>query len=225
MDQTRSDAPMMTISENGTVAPIPREMVFNDDSLVSVVTYVILFVIAAVGNLTVFVALYRNRKRRSRVNLFIMHLSVADMIVTFVMMPMEIGWHVTVSWKAGDVGCRVFMFFRTFGFYLSSFILIAISLDRYFAIARPLSLNDAGKRGKLMLLMAWLFSFMASVPQPYHLPSETITDGKQANHIFQAFQPTNPDDVERKWKKPRSHRRRTGANVSSDIGQRPPASD
>lgn len=164
MDPNVSDAPM-TSSDNVTSAPIPREMMFSDDSLVSVVTYVILFVIAAVGNLTVFVALYRNRNRRSRVNLFIMHLSVADMIVTFVMMPMEIGWHVTVSWKAGDVGCRVFMFFRTFGFYLSSFILIAISLDRYFAIARPLSLNDAGKRGKLMLLMAWLFSFMASVPQ------------------------------------------------------------
>jgi gonadotropin-releasing hormone receptor len=156
---------VMPTINNVSDRTIPREMVFNDDSLVSVVTYVILFVIAAVGNMTVFVALYRNRKRRSRVNLFIMHLSVADMIVTFVMMPMEIGWHITVSWKAGDVGCRVFMFFRAFGFYLSSFILIAISLDRYFAIARPLSLNDAGKRGKLMLLMAWLFSLMASIPQ------------------------------------------------------------
>ena len=41
-----------------------------------------------------------------------MHLCIADLIVTFVMLPMEIGWHLTVSWKAGDLGCRLLMFFR-----------------------------------------------------------------------------------------------------------------
>ena len=144
---------------------VPRDLFFNDDTMVSVIAYSILFFVAAFGNLTVFITLFRNRHRKSRVNLFIMHLSIADMIVTFVMIPMEIGWHVTVSWKAGDVACRILMFCRPFGFYLSSFILVAISLDRYFAITHPLSINDADRRGKLMLLMAWLFSIVASVPQ------------------------------------------------------------
>ncbi|KAK2148861.1 hypothetical protein LSH36_479g02000 [Paralvinella palmiformis] len=133
--------------------------------MVSVIAYSVLFFIAAFGNLTVFITLFRNRHRRSRVNLFIMHLSIADMIVTFVMIPMEIGWHATVSWRAGDVACRVLMFCRPFGFYLSSFILVAISLDRYFAIRHPMSISDADKRGKLMLLMAWIFSVVASTPQ------------------------------------------------------------
>ena len=144
---------------------LPREMLFTDDSLVSVIAYSVLFVIAAIGNMTVFVTLFRNRHRKSRVNLFIMHLSIADLIVTFVMLPLEIGWHLTVAWMAGDFGCRLFMFFRAFGFYLSSFVLIAISMDRYFAIIHPLSLTDAGKRGKIMLLLAWLFSTVASAPQ------------------------------------------------------------
>ena len=160
-----------TVLTNWTTEPsreepaVPREMTFTDDSLVSVVAYIVLFVISAIGNLTVFITLCRIRRRKSRVNLFILHLCIADLIVTLVMLPMEIGWHFTVAWKAGDVGCRIFMFFRTFGFYLSSFVLIAISLDRYLAIAHPLSLNDAGKRGKLMLLFAWLFSSIASAPQ------------------------------------------------------------
>ena len=144
---------------------IPREFVFNADSLVSVITYTVLFIVAAAGNLTVFVILFKHRHRKSRVNLFIMHLCIADLIVTFVMLPMEIGWHVTVSWKAGDVGCRLLMFLRTFGFYLSSFILIAISLDRYFAVRHPLSLTDASKRGKIMLTLAWVCSAVASSPQ------------------------------------------------------------
>ncbi len=144
---------------------LPKEMRFDDDNLVSVIAYTLLFFVAAIGNLTVFVTLFRNRQRKSRVNLFIMHLAIADMIVTFIMMPMEISWHVTVSWNAGDVSCRIMMFWRAFGFYLSSFILVAISLDRYFAIRHPLSLNDADKRGKIMLLFAWLLSTVASVPQ------------------------------------------------------------
>lgn len=50
--------------------------------------------------------------------------------VTFLLMPLEIGWAYTVMWTAGDLMCRVMMFFRTFGLYLSSFILVCISLDR-----------------------------------------------------------------------------------------------
>jgi gonadotropin-releasing hormone receptor len=50
--------------------------------------------------------------------------------VTFLMMPLEIGWNATVSWKAGDAVCRIMSFFRAFGLYLSSFVIVCISLDR-----------------------------------------------------------------------------------------------
>ena len=152
-------------TQNRGPAGLPSYMVFGDEHLVSLITYTVLFVIAALGNLTVFITLFKNRHRRSRVNMFIMHLSIADMIVTFIMVPMEIGWHAAVYWRAGDVACRLLMFFRTFGFYLSAFILITISLDRYFAILHPLSLHDAEKRGKLMLAFAWICSTIASIPQ------------------------------------------------------------
>ena len=164
-----TSTPQLNVSQGNaspsTEPPVPREMIFNDDSVVSIVAYSILFIIAVVGNLTVFITLFRHRHRKSRVNMFIMNLCIADLIVTFVMLPLEIGWHVTVAWKAGDAGCRILMFFRVFGFYLSSFILIGISLDRYFAVAHPLSLHEASRRGKIMLILAWLLSTIASIPQ------------------------------------------------------------
>ena len=94
-----------------------------------------------------------------------MHLSIADLFVTFVMIPMEIGWHATVEWIAGDTACRIFMFLRLFGFYLSSFILITISLDRYFAITQPMNITEAGRRARRMLYVAWALSACSSVPQ------------------------------------------------------------
>ncbi|GBP57200.1 Gonadotropin-releasing hormone II receptor [Eumeta japonica] len=50
--------------------------------------------------------------------------------VTFLMMPLEIAWAATVQWLAGDLVCRIMMFTRTFGLYLSSFVLICIAIDR-----------------------------------------------------------------------------------------------
>ena len=144
---------------------LPPEMTFGDRHTITIILYSVFFVVAASGNLTVFITLFRNRGEKLRVNMFIMHLSIADLIVTFIMMPMEIGWNSTVDWRAGDFGCRVLSFFRVFGLYLSSFVLVVISLDRYFAILHPLSLNDADKRGQIMLSFAWIFSIICSLPQ------------------------------------------------------------
>ena len=154
---------------------IPKELQFNDDNLMTVISYTCMFVVAACGNLTVFITLFRNRHVKSRVNQFILHLSIADLIVTFVMLPLEIIWNITVEWTAGDPACRILMFFRILGLYLSSFILVTISMDRYFAIVHPLSLNDADKRGKIMLILAWTLSVVASIPQVRFQVITTIT--------------------------------------------------
>ncbi|KAK3096659.1 hypothetical protein FSP39_002161 [Pinctada imbricata] len=152
-------------ARNVTNMPLPREMTFNDDSIMSVIAYSCMFCVAASGNLIVLITLFRSRRFKSRVNTFIMHLSIADLIVAFIMLPLEIAWHITVSWRAGDAACRILMFFRALGFYLSSFVLVTISLDRYFSIVHPLSLYDANKRGKIMLTLAWTLSVAASLPQ------------------------------------------------------------
>ena len=56
---------------------------------------------------------------------------LAGLQVTFLMMPMEIFWASTVSWRGGDFLCRICSFFRIFGLFLSSHIVICISIDRY----------------------------------------------------------------------------------------------
>jgi gonadotropin-releasing hormone receptor len=71
---------------------------------------------------------------------------------------------VTVSWKAGDFGCRIMSIFRTFGIYLSGFIVAAISFDRYLAVLKPL----AADRTRIMLYVAWGGSAICSLPQVFH---------------------------------------------------------
>ena len=96
--------------------------------------------------------------------MLIFNLTIADLIVTFVMIPLEIGWRLTQSWIAGDFMCKIMMTLRAFGPYLSSMVLVCISLDRYFAIIHPFKSNNT-ERSKKMLIFAWIISLVCSLPQ------------------------------------------------------------
>lgn len=54
--------------------------------------YSILIVVSSIGNFTVLILLIRRRlKNPSRIDAMLMHLSIADLLVTFLIMPLEIG--------------------------------------------------------------------------------------------------------------------------------------
>ncbi|GFU25351.1 gonadotropin-releasing hormone receptor [Nephila pilipes] len=116
-----------------------------------IILYSIMFLIAAVGNIPVFVTLLVKLHRYSRVNLMIMHLAIADLIVTFVMIPYQIARRITVQWVGNNVTCKAILFLSTFVPYLSSSVLVSICMDRYFAILHPLKVNDAQRRCWLLL--------------------------------------------------------------------------
>ncbi|KAL5284698.1 GNRHR family protein [Megaselia abdita] len=149
---------------------LPIDMVFNDGHRLSIVVYTILLIISGIANTSFLKYLIKRRlKQPSKIDIMLMHLALADLIVTFVLMPLEISWAFTVQWIAGDIMCRLMMFFRIFGLYLSSFVLVCISLDRYFAVLKPFNLSI--RRSRMMLLIAWIFGFLCSIPQAiiFHL--------------------------------------------------------
>ncbi|XP_045585574.1 gonadotropin-releasing hormone receptor [Procambarus clarkii] len=151
----------------GLVKEMPQEMMFNTSHIITISAYSCLMVLSALGNISVLrsIAGHRSRSLASRVTLMILHLTIADLLVTFLLMPLEIGWAWTVSWEAGDVACRILAFFRTFGVFLSGFLLVAISVDRYYSVLRPLTVMEAKRRVRLMLWMAWGASGVCSIPQ------------------------------------------------------------
>ncbi|ODM89590.1 Gonadotropin-releasing hormone II receptor [Orchesella cincta] len=68
--------------------------------------------------------------------------------------------------EAGDAMCRIMSFFRNiFGLYLSGFVIMIVSLDCYFAVVKPLGTHRANRRGRVMLVFAWIASFICSSPQ------------------------------------------------------------
>lgn len=135
-----------------------------------VVAYCIIFLIAAFANLTVFLSVcHQLDKLKWRITILILHLAIADLIVTFFVIPMEIFWRLTIAWVGGNALCKICQFGRAFGLYLSSNILICISMDRFFAIIFPLRMAGAAKRVKTMIIVAWIMAGLFSAPQVKYL--------------------------------------------------------
>ncbi|CAH2049602.1 unnamed protein product, partial [Iphiclides podalirius] len=141
-----------------------EELVSRDQHAV-IVVYWVLMTLGGLANLAVLLSLARTRRRKSRVDLLMTHLAVADVSVTCGVIPLEIGWKYTNEWLAGNVLCKILLVMRAFGLYLSSNVLVCISLDRFFAVLYPLKLRAAGKRSKCMLYCAWAMALACSLPQ------------------------------------------------------------
>jgi hypothetical protein len=75
---------------------IDNSMKLTQTSILSVTIYSILFVLSSICNLTMFSYLCCNRRiEQSRMNRFMFHLNIADLLITFITIPMEVGWKLT----------------------------------------------------------------------------------------------------------------------------------
>lgn len=128
----------------------------------------ILFLFAACSNLALLVSVWRGRRLASHLRPLMLSLASADLMMTFVVMPLDAVWNVTVQWYGGDVLCKLLCFLKLFAMHASAFILVVISLDRQHAILHPLDALSAHHRNRRMLLLAWGLSLLLASPQVTH---------------------------------------------------------
>uniref|UniRef100_A0A4W2EUM8 G-protein coupled receptors family 1 profile domain-containing protein n=1 Tax=Bos indicus x Bos taurus TaxID=30522 RepID=A0A4W2EUM8_BOBOX len=86
---------------------------------------VVLFVSSAGGNLAVLWSVKRPQPSQlcpSPVRRLFAHLAVADLLVTFVVMPPDATWNITVQWLAGDIACRTLVFLKLVAMYAAAFL-------------------------------------------------------------------------------------------------------
>ncbi|XP_041843699.1 gonadotropin-releasing hormone II receptor-like isoform X2 [Melanotaenia boesemani] len=127
----------------------------------------ILFLFAACSNLALLTSVWCGRGRRlaSHLRPLMLSLASADLMMTFIVMPLDAVWNVTVQWYGGDALCKLLCFLKLFAMHASAFILVVISLDRQHAILHPLDALSAHRRNRCMLLLAWSLSLLLASPQ------------------------------------------------------------
>ncbi|ESO97197.1 hypothetical protein LOTGIDRAFT_226790 [Lottia gigantea] len=123
-----------------------------------------LFAMIVIGNCLVIISISLSKKRRSRMNFFILNLACADLSAGLINVLTDIIWKSTVDWHGGNVGCKLVRYGQGVVTYGATYALVALSIDRFDAIARPLKFSGSELRSKILVGLAWGCALTFSVP-------------------------------------------------------------
>ncbi|XP_026328962.1 cardioacceleratory peptide receptor-like [Hyposmocoma kahamanoa] len=124
----------------------------------------VLLVAIVAGNATVVLALLLNKSRKSRMNFFIMQLAIADLLVGFLSVLPDLIIRITITWLAGSVTCKLVKYLQGVVTYSSTYVLVALSVDRCDAITHPMNFTGSWRRARALIIAAWLLSFFFCSP-------------------------------------------------------------
>ena len=141
-----------------------------------IMCYCSLMVVSLLGNSAIIAVVWRDRRMRKTVNFFIVNMCVADLLITMYM-PREI----TVSWSGyawqiggtlGLIFCKLAVFIHQTAICSSIFTVVAISLDRFFAVVFPLKRYITQRVCRIIILVIWVSSIFIRVPMLYGLETK-----------------------------------------------------
>ncbi|KAJ8732553.1 hypothetical protein PYW07_015152 [Mythimna separata] len=124
----------------------------------------VLFVAIVVLNTSVIAALLCTNARKSRMNFFIMQLAIADLFVGLIYVFPDIIQKITIAWLAGEFMCKSVKFLQAVVMYASTYVLVALSIDRCDAITNPMNFSGSWNRARALIVSAWLISIVFSIP-------------------------------------------------------------
>lgn len=137
----------------------------------------LLLVAILAGNATVVLALMLTKSRKSRMNFFIMQLAIADLWVGLIIVLPDLIQRMTISWLAGSIACKIIKFLQGVVTYSSTYVLVALSIDRCDAITHPMNFTGSWRRARALILSAWFVSFVFCLPMLF-LFDEAQVQGK-----------------------------------------------
>lgn len=170
----------------------------NDDETakqITIQTILISIILLAVilgtiiGNILVCVAVCLVRKLRRPCNYLLVSLAVSDLCVAVLVMPTALLYEVLEEWRFGPLFCDIWVSFDVLSCTASILNLCAISVDRYWAITKPLEYGVKRTPRRMMLCVAlvWLGAAVITLPPLLILGNEHTVEDRPACIVCQNF--------------------------------------
>ncbi|XP_069340374.1 alpha-1B adrenergic receptor [Eulemur rufifrons] len=120
---------------------------------------------AIVGNILVILSVACNRHLRTPTNYFIVNLAIADLLLSFTVLPFSAALEVLGYWVLGRIFCDIWAAVDVLCCTASILSLCAISIDRYIGVRYSLQYPTLVTRRKaiLALLGVWVLSTVISI--------------------------------------------------------------
>ncbi|XP_003430502.1 atypical chemokine receptor 4 [Ornithorhynchus anatinus] len=125
--------------------------------------YTVAFIVGLAGNSAVLVVYSFYKKQKSKTDVYIMNLAVADLLLLFTL-PF---WAVNAvqGWVLGQTMCKVTSALYTINFVSGMQFLACISVDRYSAVTNAPRLEKIGKTCWVICFCVWIAAVLLSVPE------------------------------------------------------------
>ncbi|XP_022912512.1 QRFP-like peptide receptor isoform X2 [Onthophagus taurus] len=152
--------------ENGTQMEYP--VLPSYIRITSMVFCIVIMCLGVIGNVMVPIVIFKTKDMRNSTNIFLVNLSVADLMVLLVCTPtvlVEVN-SPPETWVLGEEMCKAVPFVELTVAHASVLTILAISFERYYAICKPL---EAGyictkTRASLICLLAWVIAAVFTSP-------------------------------------------------------------
>ncbi|XP_056007842.1 melanopsin-like isoform X3 [Ostrea edulis] len=121
----------------------------------------IAMVFTIVGNFMVIAVVWRHRGMRTRTNMFIVNLAIADFLIGILLAPFSLTTLIAHDWILGDALCFLNSFLNAVCFLTSLQTLMYISIHKYLSITRPL-IRITKCKILIMIMAAWVWGIICA---------------------------------------------------------------
>ena len=168
-----------TTSHNHNVTPNKFESgIPTAGKVLLICLYASTTVLAVAGN-AFAIAIFTNgsRSRTSSLRHFLISLAVADLIMAAFCMPFTFTMTILLDWVFSAFMCPVVLFLQTLSVTASVATNVAIGVDRYCAVVRPLRAHTSAPKRRLVIILVWLLSALLSSVQLFVARVQTAPGG------------------------------------------------
>ncbi|KAK5863532.1 hypothetical protein PBY51_000557 [Eleginops maclovinus] len=140
----------------------------------------VVLALTTLGNSFVLWVLLRRRKYNAPMHVFMFNLCVADLVVAFFQVLPQLIWDITEKFQGPDFLCRSIKYLQIVGMFASSYMIVAMTVDRHQAICCPLQAYRGGtmSRWNTPVMVAWGLALVLSIPQVFIFSRSEVAAGE-----------------------------------------------
>ncbi|XP_061662315.1 probable G-protein coupled receptor 19 [Syngnathoides biaculeatus] len=159
------------------------------------------WLVSVLGNALVCLVIHRSRRTQSTTNYFVVAIACADLLLSVGGAPVVLAQVAWGRWPLGAAACAAARYVQHLCPGLQVYVLLSISVDRFYTIVYPLSFKVSREKAKMMILASCLldgalvapclFFYGAAPADPRHchffLPDSRGAASYAAAHLLLGF--------------------------------------
>lgn len=135
---------------------VPDELTSGEVAVLGLV-FGVLWLVSILGNALVCLVIHRSRRTQSTTNYFVVSMACADLLVSLGCAPFVLLQVASGRWPMSTAACKAVRYLQHLCPGVQVYVLLSISIDRFYTIVYPLSFKVSREKAKKMILASWLF--------------------------------------------------------------------